>query len=45
MGTVRCSVSGEFGDGFFGAGIVDELFVGGGGGDDRCGGGVVECSG
>src|SRR5438046_6854528 len=39
------SVAGEFGDGFFGAGIVDEVLAGRGGGDERGGGGVVECPG
>ena len=39
------SVSGEFGDGLFGAGVVDEVFVFGGGGDEGGGGGVVELAG
>jgi hypothetical protein len=41
----RVSVSGEFGDGFLGAGVVDELLVVGGGGDDGGGGRVVEGAG
>ncbi len=36
------SVPGELGDGFLGAGIVHEVFVGGCAGDERSGGGVVE---
>jgi hypothetical protein len=39
------SVPGEFGDGLFGAGVVDEVFAGGRGGDERGGGGVVEGAG
>jgi hypothetical protein len=38
-------VPGEFGDGFFGAGVIDEVFAGGCGGDERGGGGVVEGAG
>ena len=40
----RWSVAGEFGDGFLGAGVIDELFVVSGCGDERGGGGVVQCS-
>src|SRR5229473_1821705 len=36
------SVPGELGDGFLGAGVVDEVLAGCGGGDERGGGGVVE---
>src|SRR6266545_4292684 len=36
------SVAGEFGGGAFGAGVVDQGLVVGGGGDERGGGGVVE---
>jgi hypothetical protein len=39
------SVPGELGDGFFGAGVVDEVFAGGRGGDEGGGGGVVEGAG
>ena len=39
------SVPGEFGDCFLGAGVVYKVFAAGGGGDDRCGGGVVEGAG
>src|SRR6266498_4388163 len=39
------SVTGEFGDGFLGAGVVDEVLAGGRGGDERGGGGVVEGAG
>src|SRR5580692_4015630 len=38
-------VAGELGDGFLGAGIVDEVLAGGRGGDERGGGGVVEGAG
>jgi len=38
-------VAGELGDGFLGAGIVDEVLAGCGGGDERRGGGVVEGAG
>src|ERR1022692_4639154 len=38
-------VAGELGDCFPGAGIVDEVLPASGGGDDRCGSGVVEGSG
>src|SRR5215472_18128785 len=40
-----CSVPGELGDGFLGAGVVDEVFARRGGGDERGGGGVVERAG
>ena len=36
------SVSGELGDGALGADVVDQGLAVGGGGDERCGGGVVE---
>ena len=36
------SGAGEFGDGLFGAGVVDEAFAVGGGGHEGGGGGVVE---
>src|SRR6266511_4642717 len=39
------SVAGEFGGGAFGAGVVDQWLVVGGGGDQCGGGGVVELSG
>ena len=39
------SVSGELGDCFLGAGIVDEVLAGGRGGDERGGGGVVQGAG
>ena len=39
------SVAGEFGGGFAGVGVVDELGAGGGGGDEGGGGGVVELAG
>ena len=35
-------VPGELGDGFFGAGIIDQVFAGCRGGDEGGGGGVVE---
>ena len=41
----RRSVPGELGDGFPGAGIVDEVLPGGCGGDERGGGGVVQRAG
>jgi hypothetical protein len=44
-GPGQWSVPGELGDGFFGAGVVDEVLAGGCGGDERCGGGVVEGAG
>ena len=40
-GPVRL-VAGELGDGFLGARVVDEVFAGRGGGDERRGRGVVE---
>jgi hypothetical protein len=43
-GAVRL-VAGELGDGFLGAGIVDEVLACCGGGDERRGGGVVEGAG
>ena len=39
------SVSGEFGDGAFGAGVVDEVLAVGSRGDERCGRRVVQLSG
>ena len=39
------SQSGEFGDCFLGAGIVDEVLPGGRGGDERGGGGIVQGAG
>ena len=38
-------VSGEFGGGFAGGGVVDDFGAGCGGGDEGCGGCVVELSG
>jgi hypothetical protein len=38
-------VPGELGDGFLGAGVVDEVLAGGRGGDERGEGGVVERAG
>ena len=43
-GAVRL-VAGELGDGFLGAGIVDEVLAGCGGGDERGGRGVVQGAG
>src|SRR5215470_10642566 len=44
-GVTRLLVAGELGDGFLGAGIVDQVLAGRGGGDERGGRGVVEGAG
>jgi hypothetical protein len=44
-GPGQWSVLGELGDGLLGAGVIDKVFAGGRGGDERGGGGVVEGAG
>jgi hypothetical protein len=42
---LRLLFAGEFGCGFLGGGVIDEVVAGGGCGDERGGGGVVQLSG